>query len=252
MLGAIKQPYGGYINKKIFDIIQLEDSAILKENENINAGLVGTTVDYLTRYFSGTKKEDAFAISLKGAYCLDFFTKKSAALKKAVRLLRKIKRLNKKAIIAACKLSGFDVCLRAGIMRYKPVDEINPDSDTINNIACMVNRSLSFLKEHGPVVLDGFTFEGGYTNIISSGDGDYLTKDTLWDFKTSRSEPTSKHTLQLLVYYIMGVHSIHKEFMSIKKLGIYNPRLNKVYIVKIEDIPESVINAVSKEVIGYK
>ena len=50
-----------------------------------------------------------------------------------------------------------------------------------------------------------FTFEGGYTNIVSSGDGDYLTEDTLWDFKVSKEEPKSKYTLQLLMYYIMGV-----------------------------------------------
>jgi hypothetical protein len=54
-----------------------------------------------------------------------------------------------------------------------------------------------------------------------------------------------------LVYYIMGMHSIHKEFKSIKNLGIYNPRMNKVYTVSIDTIPQSVINEVSKEVIGY-
>lgn len=49
----------------------------------------------------------------------------------------------------------------------------------------------------------------------------------------------------------MGIHSIHKEFKSIKNLGIYNPRMNKVYILSIDMIPQSVINEVSKEVIGY-
>ena len=49
----------------------------------------------------------------------------------------------------------------------------------------------------------------------------------------------------------MGMHSIHKEFKSIKNLGIYNPRMNKVYTVSIDMIPQSVINEVSKEVIGY-
>ena len=39
----------------------------------------------------------------------------------------------------------------------------------------MVKRSLAFWKEYGPITKDGFTFEGGYTDIVSSGDGDYLT-----------------------------------------------------------------------------
>ena len=49
----------------------------------------------------------------------------------------------------------------------------------------------------------------------------------------------------------MGMHSIHKEFKSIKNLGIYNPRMNKVYTIDIDMITQSVIDEVSKEVIGY-
>lgn len=51
-------------------------------------------------------------------------------------------------------------------------------------------------------MLKGFTFKGGYSPIVTAGDGDYLTKDTLWDFKVSKKELNSKHTLQLLMYYI--------------------------------------------------
>ena len=127
-----------------------------------------------------------------------------------------------------------------------------PDSDTIENIVIMVKRSLAFWKEYGPITKDGFTFEGGYTDIVSSGDGDYLTEDTLWDFKVSKAEPKSKYTLQLLMYYIMGCHSIHPEFQKIEKLGIFNPRKNKVYIAEISSINPEVIEKVSQDIIGYK
>ena len=115
----------------------------------------------------------------------------------------------------------------------------------------MVNRSLEFLKEYGPVTLDGFDFKGGYTFEIANGDGDYLTEDTLWDFKVSKYSPTKEHTLQLLIYYIMGQHSIHKEFESIKRLGVFNPRLNSVYYIDISEIEKTIIDEVSKEIIGY-
>ena len=49
----------------------------------------------------------------------------------------------------------------------------------------------------------------------------------------------------------MGQHSIYKEFDNITQLGIYNPRLNKVYIIKLDTIPQSVIDTVSQDVIGY-
>ena len=255
-ISMVKQPYGGYLNKKQFDITTIDDGKTLNEAENIHASLIGLAVDYLTRFMMGTSVEEAFKISLQGALCLDLFLnnvsgKKGLALRNAKKLLKGIKGLDDESISNACKLVGYDVCFRAGVMGYKPVEEINPDSDTIENIVIMVKRSLAFWKEYGPIIKDGFTFEGGYTDIVSSGDGDYLTKDTLWDFKVSKDEPKPKYTLQLLVYYIMGMHSIHKEFKSIKNLGIYNPRMNKVYTVSIDMIPQSVINEVSKDVIGY-
>ena len=216
-ISMIKQPRGGYINKKELVVTQLDDGITLNENENIHASLVGLAVDYMTRFLMGAQKEEAFSISLTNS----------------------------------CNLVGYDVCFRDGIIGYNPLEEIKPDKDTIENIVTMINRSLSFWKEYGPITKDGFTFEGGYTDTISTGDGDYLTKDTLWDFKVSKDEPKPKYTLQLLVYYIMGMHSIHKEFKSIKNLGIYNPRMNKVYTVSIDTIPQSVINEVSKDVIGY-
>jgi hypothetical protein len=108
------------------------------------------------------------------------------------------------------------------------------------------------MKKYGPVVKDGFTFEGGYTDIVSTGDGDFMTSDTLWDFKVSNKSPTNVHTLQLLMYYIMGQHSIHKEFRNIRKLGFYNPRLNAVYTLDVSAISSDVINDVSSNVIGYK
>lgn len=252
-ISMIEQPYGGYINKKSLKVIQLEDNITLNESENISPGLIGLAVDYMTRFMMGTDKEEAFSISLIGASSLDMYTldKKTSAIKNAIKLLKGIKGLDKKSIINACKLVGYDVCYRAGIIGYKPVEEISPNKETIENIITMIKRSLSFWQIYGPITKDGFTFEGGYTDTITAGDGDYLTEDTLWDFKVSKDEPKPKYTLQLLVYYIMGMHSIHKEFKSIKKLGIYNPRLNKVYSIDINTISSEIIDEVSKEVIGY-
>lgn len=72
------------------------------------------------------------------------------------------------------------------------------------------------------------------------------------DFKVSKNPPTSKHTLQLLIYYLMGKRSIHKEFDTIKYLGIFNPRLNRVSLYDINNISRDIISNVQKDVIGYK
>lgn len=256
-ISMVKQPYGGYLNKNQFDVSVIDDGKILNEKENISPSLIGLAVDYLTRFMMGASAKEAFKISLLGASCLDLFLnnasgKKGIALKNAEKLLKGVKGLDDKSVSNACKLVGYDVCFRASIMGYRPVEEINPDSDTIENTVIMVNRGLKFWKEYGPIIKDGFTFEGGYTDIVTAGDGDYLTKETLWDFKVSKDELKSKYTLQLLMYYIMGCHSIHSEFNKIEKLGIFNPRKNKVYIANISLIDSEIIDEVSREVIGYK
>lgn len=240
----IKQPRGGYINPKEFSVVDLSDDIDLYSDENIHSALVGLAVDYMTRYTMGTPIDKAFRISLLGASLIK-------EDKYAEKLLKGISGLDDKSISNACKLVGYDVCFRAGVIGYKPVQDIEPDSNTISNIRIMVNRGINFINEYGPITKDGFTFEGGYTDIVSKGDGDFLTEITLWDFKVSNKAPTNKHTLQLLMYYLLGTHSIHEEFETIKNLGIFNPRLNKIYLIETSKISQDIIEKVSSEVIGY-
>lgn len=242
----IKQPIGGYIKPTDFKMIEIDDDNELndEENENISPNLIGLTVDYMTRFLMGTSLEEAFEISLRGS-------EKIPSGKNAQKLLKQVKGLDDNSIKCACKLCGYDVCYRSSPIYYKPVEAINPDKETIQNISIMLKRSKIFWEQYGPIVKDGVTFEGGYTSTVSKGDADYLTRDTLWDFKVSKREPTPKHTLQLLMYYLMGKHSVNKEFRNIENLGIYNPRKNKVYLLNIKNIPRNIIDIVSYDIIGY-
>lgn len=240
----IKQPRGGYIPTKSFSSIKLETINELAESENIPPNLIGITVDYLTRLMlnpdAGAK--EAFKISLMGA-------SRANKLMIAKVLVDQIHDLDDQSITAAINLVKYDSVLRAGFI---PEDTmLVPNDDTLHNIKQMVIRSLNFFDEYGPMTLDSFTFPGGYTDKITSGDGDFLTADTLWDFKVLKANIKPQHTLQLLVYYLMGINSIHDEFQSLKKLGIFNPRLNTVYLLEIETIPKEVIMAVNTDVIGY-
>lgn len=241
----IKQPRGGYINPKEFKEILLNDKNSLNNEENIHASIIGMAVDYLSRINMGDTKEEAFKISLIGAQIIQ-------QSDKAQKLLKKIKGLDDNSIVAACKLVGYDVCFRAGINFFKPVENINPDKHTIENIRIMVNRTEIFIKEYGPIKENGMTFSGGYTQTITSGDADFMTEDTLWDFKVSNDKPKSAHTLQLLVYYLLGTHFNKEKYSKIKNLGIFNPRLNKVFLIDIDKISEETIKLVENEVIGYK
>ena len=262
----VKQPFGGYIKPSSFVATVYNDGEELNENENVHGSIIGLAVDYLTRFLLGEDKERAFSISIEGA-------KRAKKLTVAKQLINSIKGLDDVSIVNACKLVTFDVWKRDFLRAESAKDysETNPDNDTINNIRILINRSLKFFDEYGPITKDGFTFEpvdqekprldimiregksfGGYTATVLTGDGDFLTADTMWDFKVTKRKPTSKHTLQLLMYWIMGQHSGQEIFKGITKLGIFNPRLNTVYLYDMRDFPKEVIKEVEDNVICYE
>lgn len=246
VISKVKQPLGGYINPKLMECTQFESKEELIDSslENISPSLVGETVDYMTRFMLNHNRNSSFEVSRLGARLIGFEDYFQG-------LLEEIRGLDDKSIFKAVKCASFDTVFRAGIMAYKDVETINPDDNTINNIRIMIKRSLEFFNIYGPITADGFTFEGAYTRNVDSGDGDFLTADTLWDFKVSKNEPTSKHTLQLLIYYIMGQKTGKRKFKSISKLGIFNPRLNKVYLYEVSKIPEEIIRDIETNIIGY-
>ncbi len=254
-LREIKQPKGGYINIKQFDIIEIESKDKLSEFENIHPSIIGLAVDYMTRFLTGASIEEAFKISIKGAQRAVRLGKKKA-IKQITRYLKDIDGLDDISIESACKAVTFDVWYRSpfGAMNSKDASCTNPDALTISNIRTLVERSLTFFEQYGPVVVTGFGFEpNGYNLVITKGDGDFLTADTLWDFKVSRSEPKRNDLLQLLIYYIMGKHSGNPIFDKINKIGIFNPRLNKIYLLNVDDSWQirAAIECVEKGVICY-
>ncbi|MBR1752558.1 MAG: hypothetical protein IJ740_17095 [Ruminococcus sp.] len=247
----------------------------------MHGSIVGMAVDYLTRFMLGESPETVFSISLIGAsraqneHFRDGYY--DAAQSFVAQLDRK---LDDKTIECACKLSTFDVWFRnaSQAIGCKDYTQTNPDVNTIQNIRIMVERSMSFWGKYGPIEKTGFTFRtveddtleepntpqelmrflkkiketmGGYTDTVITGDGDYLTKDTIWEFKVLRSKPDKNVTLQLLMYWIMGQHSERPEFKGVDKVGIFNPRLNTIYILDINNVPRSTIKEIEEKVICY-
>lgn len=272
-INEIKQPYGGYIKPSQFTKIEFVDDVELHTKENMHPTNIGLVVDYLTRFMMGTQKEEAFIISLTGANVAESNGMKGS-LQIAKSLLDNIIELDNQSIINACKLTSFD-CWYRNITTAESAlkwNQIWPNQDTIDNIRTMVDRSIRFFEQYGPIIQDGFTFEppkpskrlylalllnkitqyGGYTSTVTSGDGDFLTEDTLWDFKVSKSGPTSKHTLQLIMYWIMGQYSGQEIFKNITKVGLFNPRLNTAYLLRITDVDDQILQTIEKNVICYK
>jgi hypothetical protein len=254
-IATITQPRGGYIPNDLFSQTQYDDNQILQlveTEDKFLLSLQGAAVDYLTRYMLFGNREDAFHISFLGARKLDEAYENNEATNHFSELLSRIVGIDDESIRTACQIVGYDVAYRMGIHFYKDINEINAPQSMVSNIRIMVNRGLEFLRQVGPVVSDEMTFEGGYTGVVSSGDGDYLTSNMLIDFKVSMKPFSNKWSLQLLMYYLLGIHSIHTEYQSVSFLCVFNPYENRSYIVNLSDISDETKYKVSNEVLGYK
>ena len=250
----IRQPRGGFIPPSRMICINLDDGRELSNDENIHSTVVGMVVDYMTRFLMGSSKEEAFKISRLGA-------KNKASLRGKKILdefqtyIENVKGFDDESIINACKIVTFDVWYRnpIGAIYAKEANETDPDKTTLDNLKILIDRSLKFWDKYGPIEVDGFNFApNGYSQIVSSGDGDFLSKDTLWDFKVSWYKPKIEQTLQLAMYYIMGKHSTNPIFDNITKIGIFNPRLNCVYFYDMSWISQDIIKTIEQDVIGYE
>ena len=239
-----KQPKNGYLEINKFKEISFSDDLVISENENIPISIVGIVIDYMTRFMITNDVRNCFRVSLSGAKYIN-------QSEKAEEFIQKITGLNNESIIAACKLAGYDICFRVNPSHYSPVEDINPNEQSIENIKNMIQRCLLFVKKYGPIIRDGFTFEGGYTDKITMGDGDYLTDGTIWNLKLTSQGININDTLEILITYLMGKRSNYPELQDVHCISFFNPRLNKIFTLNTADIPKETIDVVEKNIIGY-
>lgn len=237
----IKQPQGGYLKPSDMTEKVLPLRSIMTYNENLSPAIIGTAVDYLTRFIMTENAFQAFKISYIGASQMN-------DRDNAKQWIEDIQGLDNTSIIRACQLVNYDSVFRAGFI---PKDFKEPDESTILSVRMLVNRSIDFFNSIGEVIADGFTFDNAYTSTINAGDGDFLTEDTLWDFKVSKYPPNKDYTLQLIIYYLMGKASKKKEFDNIRYVAIFNPRLNTIYRYDMTQMNPATIDEIKQHVIGY-
>ena len=261
------QPRGGYLPLRSFTRQEFNDGIELSEEtqEDVKlASAIGTAVDALARVQMGWQPESAFRASFDGALVLDRREMVPSAGKirctrareKAQELLAKIVGLDEASVLSAVRLCCFDAFFRAGIRGSADevlamIESTTPSTAAIRNASVMVQRTVELLRSDGLEVNCGLDLTGSYTKNIMAGDCDYVTERTLWDVKVLRKGFTSAHTLQLLIYYIMGRYSVHPEFGEVERIGLFNPRTNTAYVIPVANIPTETLQAVSWDVIGY-
>ena len=112
----IKQPYGGYINKKLFDVNYLNGDELDIKQENISPSTVGLVVDYLTRLHFEKDIFKVFDISLRG-FNLNNIIERDI-YNQLIDLLVSVKLhtiRSDELIKVACLVAPYDAIYRAGI-----------------------------------------------------------------------------------------------------------------------------------------
>lgn len=236
------QPYGGFIPAKAMDKEELETNRELntytKEEDKGLPTIIGLSVDYLSRLiYTEDSIEDVFYISIEGYKRIHNKNPK----------LKQYNDLSDESIIQAYMLSQYDSAVRAG---YFDIEEKKPNQKVIEDVRLLTKRTLDFYNSLEDVSVN-FTFgdptgetRGGYTTYLSSGDGDFLSKDTLWDLKVTKSKPNKNHTLQVLLYFLMGKASGQEKFKDLTHIGIYNPKLNTKYTYKVDNLSRETLDKV--------
>ncbi len=279
----IKQPYGGYLPPSMFTVTDYNDNTDLCPTENISPSTIGSVVEYLSALVMGIPFKQAFEEPISGCKLASSIIGLNEGTNPGVifevaydDIFSNITGLDDISIISACKACVFGLFtknMNAGIASLGRGDlDKSPDRFTIHNIRTMVKRTVTFFNKYGPVLKHGFSFDpinstenkkasfsigaissyGGYTFTVNAGYGDFLTRNGMWDIKVLSSQISSQNTLQLLMYWIMGRHSGRFEFKQINKIGFFNPRLNKAYILNTVAISESLISEIENNVICYE
>lgn len=255
----IKQPRGGYLpvdKATVWDYGGVEITDI--KRENISPQMMGVVVDYLTRFYvKGGDASEAFDIALVGGVNVALYKQDLQiiqCLEDTIDIINNGKKLSDGVIEAACYLASMDPAYRVGPEIYDNNVNYTPDRYTYGVIRELVERSIKFFNNEGPLVYGGFELNSESSGqYIDYGDGDFMTETGLWDMKVSKNPPTRNHTIQVLIYYLMGLRSkdIKDTTKNLKRIGLYNPRLNKSFYFCIDKIDEDLIGIVERDIIGY-
>ena len=222
----------GYVPSSTFRFRSLgEGIDELNPEENVSPNLISSAVACMTHFMTGSPAKLAFGNKLFVAGSIG----EDALAFKACDLIKTgIVGLDDQSIINAVKLSGFDARFLVDTESYQPIEEINPDGATIQNVRTMVKRSLHVFEIYGPKFLDGFVITDGYTDTAKYGVIDFMTSDTLWDFGVSKTRPTQGDAIRLLMNWRKALRLPHAWlFQDVNYLGIYNPCLNEVYRIRV-------------------
>lgn len=238
LIPTIHQPRGGYVPVALFKDVIYDDgkTPYAIEEENVSPSSMGVVTEWLARVHFDDAQNVIVSVQLGAAQL--------GESEKVMKLLKKIKGTDDESIDAAFKLLKYEIFYRTG----KISEESKlPDEKTRENLRIFVERNIKFIESQ----VKPYRFGKGlfyFSGCISSGEVDFLSKDTIWDFKLSKDELKIDQTLQVMIYYLMLPRSLLSNISSIDKIGLFNARLNKCWVAHISDVSMRAIEEIHQNV----
>ena len=239
---ALNQPRGGLLNK-YFKENQFEDNNFIStDDENIKPQSIGLVIDYLARTHFEDSLHEVFNLALSGLWlrCISSELAKNTLdqFENRINQCKDLTFEDDELVILACELAPYDGIRRAGL-RVDQIKQHKPDTKTIENIKNLTRRTVNYLERRKQGQINThILFEGGYTKLVNSGDGDFSDNQSLYDIKVTKYPGINKYSsLQLFTYYVLSQNSKKEMFKNISYLRIFQPRHNLELVCKIDDIP---------------
>jgi len=244
IVSEIKQPKDGLLPIAVFEKKSFNDNnKIIKLDDEVE-NLCFLTVNYLTKFFLKRDINSAFEKCFLGAA---FIGEES----KAHQYASKISALDEQSIINASRLAEYEVCATTSIINYRYNNQKVFSYEYVQNVKIMVNRNLQFLSRYASKIMYDHSLEGGYSDIIDSGEIPFITYDSILMLSFKEDDPTNNERLEALLYYVMGIHSIYPTLLNVKFIVFFNPRTNTFYNLKASLIGNTAISFVEKDVLHY-
>ena len=247
------------------------------EKENVPPDVMGSAVDYYTRYLLTNDFRKSFKYAIRGVDICVKEPKSKGEHDYAEEIWSDAVLVGEKygkSPTRALSLAWFDSYYRCGIPR-KPYDVEDEDRENLNY---MSRSCADFVKTLGDVVDVGTELKNDKAMTTISvmscgiepvdipcegivGDIDILTTKALIDIKTTKGAQKSdvlkrEAKMQMALYYLLGLRSedeqIRQAFERLEKLAFFNPRYGVGYVIDIADIGQKALNTIALSVLGLE
>lgn len=144
---------------------------------------------------------------------------------------------NEETLLSLTGLNHNSVKMAISIVGKMPVENI--EYIVVENAMLMIERTVTHMASQNVNLVDG-NFNDPISHIITKGRMQYLCDSSIWHVSVMDGYPTKEDLFKLILCYVMANNS-NLPTENVTQIGIFNPRHNTTYTLRVADIGEDVL-----------